>query len=68
MVAVTSASVQNRPGGRRVPVRPTAVGPSIGLVWADAGYAIQVDNRLPAWAYEKFRLVLEVVRRSDDAK
>ncbi|MBB4934339.1 transposase [Lipingzhangella halophila] len=68
VAAVTSASVQDRPGGRRVLARLAAAFPSIGLVWADAGYANQVDNQLLAWAYEKLRLVVEIVRRSDDAK
>ncbi|GAA1776668.1 hypothetical protein GCM10009834_39390 [Streptomonospora arabica] len=59
MGAVTSASVQDRPGGRRELERPAAAFPSIGLVWADAGYANQVDNRLLAWAYDgRMRLAL----------
>ncbi|WP_344149087.1 IS5 family transposase, partial [Streptomonospora arabica] len=35
VVAVTSASVQDRPGGRRVLERLAAAFPSIGLIWAD---------------------------------
>ncbi|MFW5421010.1 IS5 family transposase [Nocardiopsis sp. CNT-189] len=67
-VAVTSASVQDRPGGRRVLEVPAAHFPSIGLVWADAGYANQVDDSLLTWAHERFRLMVEIVRRSDGAK
>jgi len=68
VVAVTSASVQDRPGGRRVLERLAAAFPSIGLVWADAGYANRIDSSLLNWAYEKFRLVVEIVKRSDDVK
>ncbi|MFF1966592.1 transposase [Streptomyces sp. NPDC058232] len=35
---------------------------SIRLVWADGGYA----GRLVGWAAEKFQLMAEVVRRTDD--
>ncbi|WP_435113974.1 IS5 family transposase [Nocardiopsis synnemataformans] len=68
VIAVTSASVQDRPGGRRALKALAARFPSVGLVWADAGYANQVDNRLLAWAREKLRLVVQIVKRSDDAK
>lgn len=68
VVAVTSASVQDRPGGRRVLESLAERFPSIGLVWADAGYANKIDSTILSWAYEKFRLVVEIVKRSDDAK
>lgn len=68
VVAVTSASVQDRPGGRRVLETLAARFPTVGLVWADAGYANKVDSGLLTWAYETFRLVVEIVRRSDDAR
>lgn len=68
VVAVTSASVQDRPGGRRVLQSLAERFPSIGLVWADAGYANKIDNSILSWAYEKFRLVVEIVKRSDDVK
>jgi len=68
VVMVTSASVQDRPGGRRILERLAAAFPSVALVWADGGYANKVDNSLLGWAYEKFRLVIEIVRRSDDLK
>ncbi|MEY9211639.1 transposase [Thermobifida halotolerans] len=66
VAAVTSASVQGRPGGRRVLQTLAARFPSVGLVRVDAGYADKVDNSLLTWAREKLRLV--VIRHSDDVK
>ncbi|HLU33915.1 MAG TPA: IS5 family transposase [Natronosporangium sp.] len=66
-VMVTSASVQDRHGGRPLLQRLAAAFPSIGLVWADAGYANKVDSTLLSWAREKLGLVVEVVKRSDGA-
>ncbi|AIJ12671.1 transposase [Streptomyces lividans] len=61
-VAVTAASVQDRDAA--VPLlehlRETYF--SVRLVWADGGYA----GRLVDCAAEKYRLTLEIVRRSDD--
>jgi transposase len=68
VVMVTSASVQDRPGGRAILERLAIRFPSVGLVWADGGYANKIDNGLLSWAYEKFRLVVEIVRRSDDVR
>lgn len=68
VVAVTSASVQDRPGGRRVLAALAERFPSVGLVWADAGYANKIDKSLLRWAYEKFKLVVQIVRRSDGVK
>ena len=68
MVMVTSASVQDRAGGRAVLERLVARFPSIALVWADGGYANKVDSTILAWARDKLGLLLEIVRRSDDAK
>jgi transposase len=68
VVMVTSASVQDRPGGRRILARLAARFPSISLVWADGGYANTVDNSLLAWAKEKLGVLLEIVKRSDDVK
>lgn len=68
VVMVTSASVQDRPGGRRILEKLAAVFPTVALVWADGGYANKIDNSLLAWAYEKFQLVIEIVKRSDDIK
>ncbi|WP_189244256.1 IS5 family transposase, partial [Planobispora rosea] len=67
-VQVTSASVQDRHGGRRLleEVRPRF--PLLGLVWADAGYANRVDATLLEWARERLGLVVEVVKRGDGVK
>jgi transposase len=67
-VMVTSASVQDRHGGRATLERAAARFRSIALVWADAGYANQVDTSLVTWARTAAGIVLEIVRRSDDVK
>jgi transposase len=68
VVMVTSAAVQDRPGGRAVLARLAAAFPTVGLVWADGGYANHIDNSLLTWAAAKLRLVVEIVKRSEDAK
>jgi transposase len=68
VVMVTSASVQDRPGGRAILQRLAAAFPSIALVWADGGYANKIDNTLVSWAKAVLGLVLEIIRRSDDVK
>ena len=68
VVMVTAASVQDRPGGRRILGRLAAVFPSVALVWADGGYANKIDNGLVAWAKTTLGLLVEIVRRSDDVK
>ncbi|WP_093267576.1 IS5 family transposase [Saccharopolyspora shandongensis] len=68
VVMVTSASVQDRVGGREILQRLAARFPSIALVWADGGYANSIVNGLLAWAKENLGLVLEIVKRSDEAK
>ena len=68
VIMVTSASVQDRVGGREILARLAARFPSIALVWADGGYANSIVNGLLAWAREKLGLVLEIVKRSDDVK
>jgi transposase len=47
VVVVTSAAVQDRPEGRAILARLAAAFPTVGLVWADGGYANRIDN-LPA--------------------
>ncbi len=42
--------------------------PSISLVWADGGYANHIGTTLIAWAKDTLRLVLQIVKRSDDVK
>jgi transposase len=60
--------VQDRAGGKEV-LRRLAVGfRTVGLVWADGGYANSVDNKLLSWARETLGIVLEIVKRTDDVK
>ena len=61
VVLVTSASVQDRDGGRRVLDRAKMAMPSLALVFADGGYA----GRLLAWAARIPRIVIEIVRKPD---
>jgi transposase len=68
VVMVTAASVQDRPGGKTVLTRLAARFPTIALVWADGGYANSIDSTLTGWAKDKLGLLLQVVKRSDDAK
>jgi transposase len=68
VVMVTSASVQDRPGGRAILARLAALYRSIALVWADGGYANSIDEGLLSWAKAKLGLVVEIVRRTDDVK
>jgi transposase len=65
VVMVTSASVQDRPGGRAI---LAALYRTIALVWADGGYANSIDEGLLSWAKAKLGLVVEIVRRTDDIK
>lgn len=67
-VMVSSASVQDRPGGRRILARLSQCLPSVALVWADGGYANKIDTSLVVWAKQKLGLLLEIVKRSDDVK
>ena len=68
VVMVTSASVQDRHGGRAILERTAARYPSTALIWADSGYANQVDASLVTWARTTLSIVLQVVKRSDDVK
>src|SRR6266536_1076224 len=68
VVTVTAASVQDRPGGRRILQLLAARFPSVALVWADGGYANSIDNTLVTWAKTTLGLLLEIVKRSDDVK
>jgi transposase len=65
---VTSASVQDRHGGKAILGRLAARFPSIALIWADAGYANQIDEGLVTWARTAISVVLQIVRRNDDVK
>jgi transposase len=68
VVMVTSASVQDRPGGRRLLERLAAQFRTISLIWADGGYANSIDSTLLSWARDKLNLVVEIVKRTDDVK
>jgi len=68
VVMVTSASVQDRHGGKAILERLAARFSSIALIWADAGYANQIDAGLVTWAETAVKIVLQIVRRRDDAK
>ena len=68
VVMVTSASVQDRPGGRALLERLAARFPSIGVVWADGGYANTIDSSLLGWARHTLRIVVEIVKRTDAVK
>jgi transposase len=68
VVMVTSASVQDRPGGRTILARLAACFPGVGLVWADGGYANKIDNSLLSWAKNTLGILVEIVKRSDRVK
>ena len=68
VAAVTAASVQDRPGGKTVLAQLAARFPSVGLAWADGGYANEIDDGLVHWAAQDLGLVLEIVRRNSDVK
>jgi transposase len=67
-VMVTSASVQDRHGGKAILERVADRFRSIALIWADAGYANSIDAGLVTWARTAIGVVLEIVKRSDDVK
>jgi transposase len=68
VVMVTSASVQDRPGGRRILARLAAAFGTVALVWADGGYANSIDDGLLSWAKEQLGLLVQIVKRTDDLK
>jgi Transposase DDE domain len=68
VVMVTSASVQDRRGGRAILELLAARFPGVALVWADGGYANKIDSGILAWAKEKLGLLVEIVKRNDDVK
>jgi transposase len=62
-VLVTAASVQDRDGARPLLHAVTAAHRRIRLIWADGGYA----GKLVTWAKTGLNIVLQIVKRSDDA-
>jgi transposase len=59
LVLVTAASVQDRDGARPALRAVRTAFPSIGLIWADGGYA----GKLVEWARQTAELVLAIVRK-----
>ncbi|WP_326770909.1 IS5 family transposase (plasmid) [Streptomyces sp. NBC_01591] len=68
VVAVTSASVQDRAKGRIVLARLAKGFRTVSLVWVDGGYANSVDSTLLSWARDTLDIVVEIVKRTDDVK
>jgi transposase len=68
VVMVTSASVQDRAGGRRILERLADTFRTISLIWADGGYANSIDSTILGWAKDKLNIVVEIVKRTDDIK
>jgi transposase len=66
--AVTAASVQDRPGGKAVLAALAARFPTVALVWADGGYANEIDDGLVRWAAQDLGLAVQIVRRNGDVK
>ena len=62
LVAVTTASVQDRDGGRSILEQLRFVMPSIVTVFADGGYA----GKLVTYARQVLRMVVELVKKPDD--
>jgi len=60
---VHAASVQDRAGGRRVLGGARGRFPLLGTVWADGGYANDIDASLVDWAREQAGLELAIVAR-----
>lgn len=61
-VLVTAASVQDRDGARPLLELLAASCQRVRLLWADGGYA----GRLIDWTRDTLRIVLQIVKRSDD--
>jgi transposase len=64
IVLVTAASVQDRDGAKPLLEQLVAACRRVRLVWADGGYA----GKLVTWAKTSLTIVLQIVKRSDDAK
>jgi transposase len=68
VVLVTSASVQDRAGGRTVPAQLASGFRTVSRVRADGGCANPVGSKLLLWARDAHGIVVEVVKRADDVK
>ncbi|WP_370936166.1 IS5 family transposase [Amycolatopsis sp. cg13] len=67
-VAVTSASVQDRPGARRILTGIRRAFPRLELVWVDGGYVNSKDTTLVGWARETENIEIVAVPRNADVK
>lgn len=67
LVIVTTADVQDRPGGKQLllSLKERLELPRLKLIWADGGYG---GNPFRLWVKETFNWIWEVVKRSDDVK
>ena len=63
-VVVHSAAIQDRDGAKLVLLRLAGMFPRLKLIWADGGYA----GALIAWTEALGGWLLQIVKRSDDAK
>src|SRR3954471_1441976 len=63
-VVVTIAGIQDRDAAHRLLTGLRGRFSTVGLVWADGGYA----GRLVIWARKVLALTVEVVKRTDDVK
>jgi len=61
-VVVTAASVQDRDGARPLLELLAASCQRVRLIWADGGYA----GKLVDWSRDTLRIVLQIVKRSED--
>jgi putative transposase len=64
LVVVHSAGIQDRDGAKLVLERGKSLWPRLQLVWADGGYA----GKLVDWTWSVCGWILQIVKRSDDAK
>ncbi len=63
-MVVHAANLQDRDGAKLVLGKLLGRFPRLVRIWADGGYA----GQLVEWAKEKGGWILEIVKRSDDAK
>lgn len=63
-VVIHAGNVQDRDGAKLVIAKLAGLFPRLRLIWADGGYA----GKLIEWVKEFGGWVLQIVKRSDDAK
>lgn len=64
VVVVHAASIQDRDGAQMLLEKAKRLFPQLKLLWADGGYA----GKLVEWTKSVCHWVLEIVKRSDQAK